>query len=155
MSQTSTFWRDRPVFITGGTGLVGHFVVRALVDAGAIPTVLVRDWVPTAELIRSRLIERVNAVPGLRIRGITDPARTPQRCPTIAFTIEGQHPRDISSFLGQRGIYTWDGHYYAWELVRALGLAESGGMVRVGLVHYNTDHEIERLGAALDELVGV
>jgi cysteine desulfurase family protein (TIGR01976 family) len=104
--------------------------------------------------LAKRLIERVSAVPGLRIHGITDPARASQRCPTIAFTIEGRHPRDISSFLGQRGIYTWDGHYYAWELIRALGLADSGGMVRVGLVHYNTDHEIGRLGAALDELVG-
>jgi cysteine desulfurase family protein (TIGR01976 family) len=99
-----------------------------------------------------QLIERVSAVPGLRIYGITDPARVSERCPTIAFTIEGHRPRDISSFLGQRGIYTWDGHYYAWELIGALGLSERGGMVRVGLVHYNTAGEIERLGAALDEL---
>jgi len=99
-----------------------------------------------------QLIERVSAVPGLRIYGITDPARVSERCPTIAFTIEGHRPRDISSFLGHRGIYTWDGHYYAWELIRALGLSRSGGMVRVGLVHYNTAGEIERLGAALDEL---
>jgi selenocysteine lyase/cysteine desulfurase len=99
-----------------------------------------------------RLIERVSAVPGLRVHGITDPARGSERCPTIAFTIEGHRPRDISSFLGQRGIYTWDGHYYAWELIGALGLSERGGMVRVGLVHYNTAGEIERLGAALDEL---
>jgi len=101
-----------------------------------------------------QLIERVSAVPGLRIHGITDPTRVSERCPTIAFTIEGYRPRQISSFLGQRGIYTWDGHYYAWELIRALGLSEAGGMVRVGLVHYNTAAEIERLGAALDELTG-
>jgi cysteine desulfurase family protein (TIGR01976 family) len=100
-----------------------------------------------------QLIERVSAVPGLRVRGITDPARLAERCPTIAFTIEGQHPRHIARFLGDRGIYTWDGDYYAWELIRALGLAESGGMVRVGLVHYNQAHEIERLGRALEELV--
>jgi selenocysteine lyase/cysteine desulfurase len=51
------------------------------------------------------------------------------------------------------GIYTWDGDYYAWELIRALGLAEQGGMVRVGLVQYNEAAEVERLGQALEELV--
>jgi cysteine desulfurase family protein (TIGR01976 family) len=98
------------------------------------------------------LISRVGGVPGARIYGITDPARAAERCPTIAFTVEGHHPRDVSRVLGDRGIYTWDGHYYAWELIGALGLSERGGMVRVGLVHYNTAGEIERLGAALDEL---
>ena len=101
-----------------------------------------------------QLIERVSAVPGARIHGIVDPARASERCPTIAVTLEGHRPRDISRYLGERGIYTWDGHYYAWELITALGLAERGGMVRVGLVHYNTGGEIERLGAALEELVG-
>jgi cysteine desulfurase family protein (TIGR01976 family) len=100
-----------------------------------------------------QLIERVSVVPGLRVRGITDPARAAERCPTIAFTIEGHHPREIARFLGDRGIYTWDGDYYAWELIRALGLAEQGGMVRVGLVQYNAVAEIERLGQALEELV--
>ncbi len=100
-----------------------------------------------------QLIERVRALPGLRVRGITDPARAAERCPTIAFTIAGRHPRRIAGFLGDRGIYTWDGDYYAWELIRALGLSEQGGMVRVGLVHYNQAEEIERLGAALEELL--
>jgi selenocysteine lyase/cysteine desulfurase len=104
------------------------------------------------DLVR-QLIERVSVVPGLRVRGITDPARAAERCPTIAFTIEGHHPREIARFLGDRGIYTWDGDYYAWELIRALGLAEQGGMVRVGLVQYNEAAEVERLGQALEELV--
>ncbi|HKZ91363.1 MAG TPA: cysteine desulfurase-like protein [Candidatus Limnocylindrales bacterium] len=104
--------------------------------------------------LAARLIERVMAVRGLRVRGIIDPSRSAERCPTIAFTIEGHHPRDIARHLADRGIHSWDGDYYAWELIRALGLAERGGMLRVGLVHYNTDAEIERLGDALDELVG-
>lgn len=101
-----------------------------------------------------QLIEHVSTVPGLRLRGITDPSRHAERCPTIAFTVDGHHPRDIARLLGERGIYTWDGDYYAWELIRTLGLAEGGGMVRVGLVHYNTAAEVERLGRALLELVG-
>ena len=101
----------------------------------------------------STLVERVGSVRGTRIYGITEPARVSERCPTISFTIDGHHPREVARFLGDRGIYTWDGDFYAWELIRTLGLAESGGVVRVGLVHYNTAGEIERLGAALDELV--
>ncbi len=99
------------------------------------------------------LIARVSSIPGLRIRGISEPSRSAERCPTIAFTIEGHHPREVAAFLGQRGIHVWDGDYYAWELVRTLGLAEQGGMVRVGLVHYNEAAEVERLGRALEELV--
>ena len=56
--------------------------------------------------------------------------------------------------MGKRGIAVWDGDYYAYELIRALGLAESGGMVRVGFVHYNEPEEIERLAQALRETAG-
>lgn len=100
-----------------------------------------------------QLIERVSRVPGLRIRGIVDPSRSAERCPTIAFTIDGHHPRDIATSLGRRGIHVWDGDYYAWELIHALGLADQGGMVRVGLVQYNDANEVERLGRALEDLV--
>ncbi len=105
-----------------------------------------------AELSR-RLIERVAAIPGARIYGITDPALVARRCPTIAFTLAGIRPRDISRYLGARGIYVRDGHHYAWEAHKALGLADRGGSVRISLCHYNTDAEVERLGTALDELV--
>jgi cysteine desulfurase family protein (TIGR01976 family) len=99
-----------------------------------------------------RLIERVGAVRGVRIRGITDRRRAEERCPTIAFTMEGRHPAEVARHLGERGIFVWDGDYYAWELVRALRLAESGGMVRIGLVDYNTAAEVDRVGDALEEL---
>jgi cysteine desulfurase family protein (TIGR01976 family) len=92
-----------------------------------------------------RLIEGLASIPGLEIRGITDPRRVDERCPTVAFTLRGHHPHAVSRALGDRGICTWDGDYYAYELIRALGLAESGGMVRVGLAHYNTVDEIDAL----------
>jgi cysteine desulfurase family protein (TIGR01976 family) len=101
----------------------------------------------------ARLIERVAAVPGVRIRGITDPPRLEERCPTIAFTMDGRHPADIARSLGERGIFVWDGDYYAWELIRELGLADAGGMVRIGLVNYNTAAEVDRVGDALEALV--
>ncbi len=60
----NSFWRDRSVFVTGGTGLLGSWLVRQLIDAGSNVVCLVRDWVPQSELMRSRCIERVNTVRG-------------------------------------------------------------------------------------------
>jgi cysteine desulfurase family protein (TIGR01976 family) len=98
------------------------------------------------------LLEGLASVPGLHIRGITDPARLDERVPTVAFTLEGHTPLQVAEHLAARAIATWDGDYYAYELIRRLGLAESGGMLRVGLVHYNTSEEIDRLVDALREL---
>ena len=58
------FWLDRPTFVTGGTGLVGSWLVQRLVEAGADVVCLVRDWVPQSELVRSGLIEQVKVVRG-------------------------------------------------------------------------------------------
>ena len=64
MELNRSFWQDRPTFVTGGTGLVGNWLVRRLVDAGADVVCLVRDWVPQSELVRTGLIERVKVVRG-------------------------------------------------------------------------------------------
>jgi len=85
------------------------------------------------------------AVPGLRLRGIVDPNRMAERVPTFAFTLAGHSPREIATELGRLGIAVWDGDYYAYELIRTLGLAESGGIGPGRLVHYNTRREIDRL----------
>jgi cysteine desulfurase family protein (TIGR01976 family) len=101
-----------------------------------------------------RALDALLAVPGLRLRGIADPARLAERVPTFAFTLARRSPREIAVELGRQGIAVWDGDYYAFELISALGLAGSGGMVRVGLVHYNTTTEIERLAESLARLAG-
>jgi cysteine desulfurase family protein (TIGR01976 family) len=98
------------------------------------------------------LIDGLCSVTGVQVRGIVDPSRFEERCPTVSFTLAGRHPGDVAAALGERGIFVWDGDYYALEVARALGVAETGGMVRVGLVHYNTRDEIERLVGALDEI---
>ncbi len=64
MALNRSFWLDRPTFVTGGTGLVGSWLVRRLVQAGADVTCLVRDWVPQSEMVRTGLIERVKVVRG-------------------------------------------------------------------------------------------
>lgn len=97
-------------------------------------------------------LDALGGVPGLELRGILDPSRIDERVPTFAFTLAGRTPREVAAELGARGIAVWDGDYYAYELIRALGLAESGGMVRVGLAHYNEPAEIDRLADALREI---
>jgi cysteine desulfurase family protein (TIGR01976 family) len=106
----------------------------------------------TERELAMRALTALGGVPGLHLRGIVDPARLAERVPTFAFTLDGHSPREIATHLGRRGIAVWDGDYYAYELIRALGLAESGGMVRVGLTHYNEPEEIDRLVEALLEL---
>jgi len=74
------------------------------------------------------------------------------RVPTFAFTVDGLAPRAVAEALAAREIAVWDGDYYAVEAIRRLGLADGGGAVRAGFVHYNTADEVDRLLAALGEL---
>ena len=64
MVKNRAFWQDRPTFVTGGTGLVGAWLVQRLVEAGADVVCLIRDWVPQSELVRAGIIERVKVVRG-------------------------------------------------------------------------------------------
>jgi len=59
----------------------------------------------------------------------------------------------LATKLGERGIFTWDGNYYALNLTEHLGVETSGGFLRIGLVHYNTSEEVDRVIAGLKEIV--
>ena len=98
------------------------------------------------------LIKTLSSIPGLRIWGIVDENSIAQRVPTVSFTMEGYSPRQIATELNKADIYAWDGNYYALAVTDRLGLEGSGGMLRVGLVHYNTLEEIDRLGEVLSTL---
>jgi len=89
---------------------------------------------------------------GLKIYGLTDANRPADRVPTFSFRLDKWSPRQTAAKLDQEGIYVWDGNYYALEVTKALGVEETGGMVRVGAVHYNTLEEIERFGKALAKI---
>jgi cysteine desulfurase family protein (TIGR01976 family) len=99
-----------------------------------------------------KLIKGLLEVPGLTFYGIMDPQRFAWRTPTVSIRIDGHTPRELAEFLGERGIFTWDGNYYALNLTERLGVERDGGMLRIGLVHYNTASEIDRLLAALREI---
>jgi cysteine desulfurase family protein (TIGR01976 family) len=105
--------------------------------------------VPYERTLISSLIERLQTIPDLRIYGITDPHRFDERCSTLSLRIGDHHPTAIARFLAERAIFTWDGNYYALNLSERLGVEQKGGMLRIGLVHYNTIEEVERLLSAL------
>jgi len=102
--------------------------------------------------LSERLIAGLLAIPGLTFYGISDPARFDMRTPTVAVRLAGRTPRELADALGRRGIFCWDGNYYAINLTERLGVEADGGMLRIGLVHYNTAEEIELLLEALNEL---
>jgi cysteine desulfurase family protein (TIGR01976 family) len=101
-----------------------------------------------------RMMSGLGKIPRLKIYGITDPARFNERCATFAVRIEGHSPLELATKLGERGFFTWDGNYYALNLTEHLDVEKSGGFLRIGLVHYNTAEEVDRLLAALREIVG-
>lgn len=102
----------------------------------------------------SRLIEGLLAIPGLRFFGISDPKQFQQRCSTVSLRLANYTPAETATFLGERGIFTWDGNYYALNLTERLGVEAIGGLLRIGLVHYNTAEEVDRLLTALREFSG-
>jgi len=99
-----------------------------------------------------QLLAGLQTIPGLRIYGISDPERMSERMPVVSFTVEGIEPRAMAKALGDRGIFAWSGHFYAVHAIRHLGLAESGGLMRIGINHYNTADELTRLIEAIREV---
>jgi cysteine desulfurase family protein (TIGR01976 family) len=98
------------------------------------------------------LIAGVLAIPGVKLYGISDAKRFNERCPTIVLRIKGHTPLELATKLGDRGFFTWDGNYYAINLTDRLDVEKDGGFLRIGLAHYNTAGEVERLLAALREI---
>ena len=95
------------------------------------------------------LIRGLLAIPGVTVYGITDPARFDWRTPTVALRLAGQAPQELARLLAEQGMFTWAGNYYAINLTERLGVETAGGMLRLGLVHYNTAEEVARVVDAL------
>jgi cysteine desulfurase family protein (TIGR01976 family) len=95
----------------------------------------------------ARLLDGLDAMEHVTLYG-----RAARRAPTAFFTVAGQTPRQVAEHLAARRVNVWNGDNYAWELAGALGLRDSGGAVRAGLVHYNDQADVDRLLAAVAEL---
>lgn len=103
------------------------------------------SWIQSYESdLVSRLLEGLARLDGIAVCGITDAAQLENRVPTVSFLCERCPAATLATRLAERGIFVWHGNFYALPLSSAMGL-EPDGVVRVGLVHYNTTQEVDRL----------
>ena len=105
------------------------------------------------KLLAERLIDGLQDIRGVTVQGITNPEALHRRVPTVSFTHDKQAPAETARALGERNIFAWNGHNYAIEPAKALGILDSGGAVRVGPVHYNSAEEIDELLNALEDIL--
>ncbi|MGK7894332.1 MAG: cysteine desulfurase-like protein [Xenococcus sp. (in: cyanobacteria)] len=102
--------------------------------------------------LSQHLITGLLQIPGLNFYGITESNRLQWRTPTVGIRIRGQTPYEVAKQLGDRGIFTWHGNFYAIGLTERLGIESNGGLLRIGLVHYNRISEIDTFLSVLNEI---
>ena len=103
--------------------------------------------------LSTQLIEGLQSLDGIKVHGITSSEGMCRRVPTVSFTHVNVEPDTIAQFMADANIFVWSGHNYAVEVADSLGLLESGGVVRVGPVHYNDKAEIDRFLEVLDQIL--
>ncbi|HEX6901527.1 MAG TPA: cysteine desulfurase-like protein [Thermoanaerobaculia bacterium] len=144
------------------TGTLNHAALAGVTAA----VEYIASW-GTGETLRERIVSAMGAIgawehglgsyyaenagriPGVTVQG---PCFSGPRAPTVSITIDGVRPIDAARALGERGLQVWDGHFYAIRAMEVLGLAERGGVLRTGIVMYNTREEIDRLLAGIAEI---
>ena len=99
-----------------------------------------------------RLLDGLGAIRGVTIHGIVELERAAERVPTVSISIDGVRPRAAAESMGRDGIFVWDGDFYATGLIERLGKVGAGGVLRLGLVHYNTEAEVDRALEAVERL---
>lgn len=99
--------------------------------------------------LTAELLEALAGIPQAHVYGLTDFADLDRRVPTVSFRLPAAAPREAAAFLGDLGVYVWDGNFYALAVTERLGVEQSGGLIRVGLAHYNRVDEITRLANGL------
>ena len=135
--RAAVLWRERPTVYHETNHAAPLFRGPVVLTVHDLSTVL---YPQTQEPARARHFAR-------KLRS----ARFAERVPTVAVRLAGHTPLQVAKFLGDRGIFTWDGNYYALNLTERLGIEKDGGLLRIGLVHYNTAEEVDRLLNALQE----
>ncbi len=102
--------------------------------------------------LANRFLEGIAAIDRIRLYGIAERDRVGERTPTFALRVGDEHPIATAEALAERGIFVWDGHYYAIELYDRLGINDTGGAVRIGFCHYHTTAEVDRVLDTLADL---
>ena len=103
-------------------------------------------------VLSAQLLAGLSEIKGLKVYGITDTKELALRVPTFACNIEGYSPRELAQYLGSQGIFAWDGNYYALGIMERLELESKGGALRLGMAHYNTVDEIDRVLECFEKL---
>lgn len=105
------------------------------------------------EMVLTRqLIGGLTSIKGVKVRGITSANGLHRRVPTVSVTVEGKNPADLAASFAQSNIFLWSGHNYALEPINRMGLMDSGGVLRIGLAHYNTSAEVDTMLERLEAL---
>jgi selenocysteine lyase/cysteine desulfurase len=105
------------------------------------------------KILAERLIDGLLDIDGVRVLGITDKAALDRRVPTVSFTHAQVTPGDIAQYLADDNVFVWNGHNYAVEVAKSLGIYETGGAVRIGPVHYNSVGEVDETLELLQKLL--
>jgi cysteine desulfurase family protein (TIGR01976 family) len=127
-------WETGTPSYEGQAGTLG--AIEHIADVGGMTAIAAYE-----RQLGQRLLDGLLAIPGLRLWG---PPTMDGRVPTFAFTLAGKHPRAVAEALAAANIFVWSGSFYAVEVIARLGLADSGGLVRIGLCHYNDAQEVDR-----------
>jgi cysteine desulfurase family protein (TIGR01976 family) len=137
----------------GMAGCLGAIEYLEMLGVGATRRErLASAWSVIADYERAltlRLIDGIAPLKGLTIRGVTSANAMHRRVPTVSFTVDGVEPVNLAKHFAAENIFVWSGHNYALEPIRAMGLADKGGVLRVGLAHYNTAAEVDVFVASL------
>lgn len=99
-----------------------------------------------------QLIGGLSSIKGVKVRGITSDNAMARRVPTVSITMDGKNPEDVATSLAKDNIFLWSGHNYALEPIHHMDLMKDGGVLRIGLAHYNTADEVDTFLGRLEEL---
>jgi cysteine desulfurase family protein (TIGR01976 family) len=138
----------------GMAGCLGAIEYLEQFGSGATRVLRLRStWDQFADYERGitlQLIDGLRRVKGLTIRGVTSANAMHRRVPTVSFTVDGVHPEKLARHFANENIFVWSGHNYALEPINRMGLMDKGGVLRVGLAHYNTAVEVDQLLGSLN-----
>jgi cysteine desulfurase family protein (TIGR01976 family) len=138
--------------LAGVTAAIDYIASLGVMFAGASPTASRREKLRAAwgalwryeQSLIERLINGLQIIPGVRVYGITDRMEWNKRVATVSIRKEGLTPEQLARALAAENIFVWNGNFYALSISERLGVEASGGLLRIGLAHYNTLEEVDR-----------